>query len=112
MASAPAAFLVVGMLSIAGTPVSSRNTAAQGRRARLSAAFLVITLSSIGLPRRNGFIGEFLVLLGTFFTAALRGIRGHGRILSAGHMLWMVQRVYLRRGDQPEEREAVGPEPA
>jgi len=58
------------------------------------AVFLVVLLSSIGLPGTNGFVGEFLVLLGAF--------RAHpwwaawaasGVILSALYMLWMFQRV-------------------
>jgi NADH-quinone oxidoreductase subunit M len=56
--------------------------------------FLVVMLSSIGLPGTNGFVGEFLVLLGAFRTnfwwAALAAV---GVILSAVYMLWMFQRV-------------------
>jgi len=56
--------------------------------------FLVVMLSSIGLPGTNGFVGEFLVLLGAFrvnpLWAALAAI---GVILSACYMLWMFQRV-------------------
>src|SRR6185503_12024260 len=59
-----------------------------------ASVFLVVMLSSIGLPGTNGFIGEFLVLLGAFqaqrwwaFVAAL------GVILSAVYMLWMFTRV-------------------
>jgi NADH-quinone oxidoreductase subunit M len=56
--------------------------------------FLIITLSSIGLPGLNGFVGEFLVLLGTF--GVHRGyatVAALGVILSAVYMLWMYQRV-------------------
>jgi NADH-quinone oxidoreductase subunit M len=56
--------------------------------------FLVVMLSSIGLPGTNGFVGEFLVLLGAFRTnpwwAAFAAV---GVILSAVYMLWMFQRV-------------------
>jgi NADH-quinone oxidoreductase subunit M len=56
--------------------------------------FLVVTLSSIGLPGTNGFVGEFLVLLGAFLAnpwwAVLAAV---GVILSAVYMLWMFQRV-------------------
>jgi len=59
-----------------------------------ASVFLVVMLSSIGLPGTNGFVGEFLVLLGAFrrewWWAALAGL---GVILSAGYMLWMFQRV-------------------
>jgi NADH-quinone oxidoreductase subunit M len=59
-----------------------------------SAFFLIVTLSSIGLPGLNGFVGEFLVLLGTFGTNRLRAVlAATGVILSAVYMLWMYQRV-------------------
>jgi NADH-quinone oxidoreductase subunit M len=51
-------------------------------------------LSSIGLPGLNGFVGEFLVLLGTFGTNRQRAVlAATGVILSAVYMLWMYQRV-------------------
>jgi NADH-quinone oxidoreductase subunit M len=57
--------------------------------------FLLITLSSIGLPLMNGFIGEFLVLTGAFQAKAIYGILATtGVILSAGYMLWMYQRAF------------------
>jgi NADH-quinone oxidoreductase subunit M len=61
----------------------------------LSAAFLVTTLASIGLPTLNNFVGEFLVLQGTAianFTWAVWA--SLGVILSACYMLWMYQRVF------------------
>lgn len=64
-----------------------------------SAVFLVITLSSIALPLLNGFVGEFLVLVGTFTSPSLPHARlfastaAIGMILSAVYMLWMYQRV-------------------
>ena len=58
------------------------------------AVFLVVMLSSIGLPGTNGFIGEFLVLLGVFRAAPLWAVlAATGVILSAVYMLWMFQRV-------------------
>ena len=59
-----------------------------------STFFMLVTLSSIGLPMMNGFVGEFLVLLGSFkanFTFA--ALAATGIILSAVYMLWMYQRV-------------------
>ncbi|HZR29371.1 MAG TPA: NADH-quinone oxidoreductase subunit M [Terriglobales bacterium] len=57
--------------------------------------FLVITLSSIGLPLLNGFVGEFLVLNGAFQAKALFGVlAATGIIWSACYMLWMYQRVF------------------
>jgi NADH-quinone oxidoreductase subunit M len=55
---------------------------------------LIITLSSIGLPGTNGFIGEFTILLGAFQHKAVYAvIASLGIILGAGYMLWLYQRV-------------------
>jgi NADH-quinone oxidoreductase subunit M len=60
-----------------------------------SLMFLIITLSSIGLPLMNGFVGEFLILAGAFQAKAIYGILATtGVILSAGYMLWMYQRAF------------------
>ena len=60
--------------------------------------FLIVTLSSIGLPGLNGFVGEFLVLLGTFGVNHIRAaVAALGVILSAVYMLWMYQRVMWGR---------------
>jgi len=57
--------------------------------------FLLITLSSIGLPLMNGFVGEFLVLSGAFLDVPLWGVlAATGVIWSACYMLWMYQRVF------------------
>jgi NADH-quinone oxidoreductase subunit M len=56
--------------------------------------FLIVTLSSIGLPGLNGFVGEFLILLGAFQSNMVYGvIAALGVILAAVYMLWMFQRV-------------------
>ena len=64
-----------------------------------AALFLIITFSSIAVPGTNGFIGEFLVLLGTFKGPQLPlwipVMATTAVILSAGYMLWMVQRVFF-----------------
>ncbi|MFA4915196.1 MAG: NADH-quinone oxidoreductase subunit M [Syntrophales bacterium] len=60
----------------------------------LAIFFMIITLSSIALPGTNGFVGEFLILLGTFKRNMLYGILATtGVILGAVYMLWMFQRV-------------------
>jgi NADH-quinone oxidoreductase subunit M len=60
-----------------------------------STIFLIITLSSIGLPLLNGFVGEFLTLSGAFQTYMWSAILGvTGVIWSAGYMLWMYQRTF------------------
>ena len=62
--------------------------------------FLIATLASIGLPGLNGFVGEFLILVGSFNSAILDNIwftvfAATGVILAAVYMLWMYQRVML-----------------
>jgi NADH-quinone oxidoreductase subunit M len=57
--------------------------------------FLIITLSSVGLPLMNGFIGEFLILSGAFQAQAIYGVlAASGVIWSACYMLWMYQKVF------------------
>jgi NADH-quinone oxidoreductase subunit M len=56
--------------------------------------FMIVTLSSIGLPGLNGFVGEFLILLGAFKTNPVYAtIAATGVIFAACYMLWMFQRV-------------------
>jgi len=56
--------------------------------------FMIVTLSSIGLPGLNGFVGEFLILLGAFQTNKVYAvIAATGVIFAACYMLWMFQRV-------------------
>ncbi|OQX85301.1 Fe-S-binding domain-containing protein, partial [candidate division KSB1 bacterium 4484_87] len=73
-----------------------------------SFVFMIITLSSVALPGTNGFVGEFLILLGSFkaawahfvmtqgvFQIVLMVFATSGVILGAYYMLWMVQRVFF-----------------
>ena len=56
--------------------------------------FMITTLSSIGLPGLNGFVGEFLILLGAFKANTVFGVvAATGVVLAAVYMLWMFQRV-------------------
>jgi NADH-quinone oxidoreductase subunit M len=89
-------FLLVGMLSDRRhTRLIAEYGGLKQVMPRLTAVFLIITLASIGLPTLNGFIGEFLILLGTFASDwRLAAFAATGVILSAVYMLWMVQRVY------------------
>jgi NADH-quinone oxidoreductase subunit M len=60
-----------------------------------AATFTVVMLSSIGLPGLNGFVGEFLVLIGSFLTARWWVVVGAtGVILAALYLLWAYQRVF------------------
>jgi NADH-quinone oxidoreductase subunit M len=90
-------FLVVGMLSDRRhTRLISEFGGLKQVMPRLTAAFLVITLASIGMPALNGFVGEFLTMLGAFLWEPRFVVpAGLGVILSAVYMLWMFQRVYL-----------------
>src|SRR5215212_3454923 len=63
----------------------------------------VVALSSIGLPGLNGFIGEFLVLLGSFSAYPwATGIATTGVIFAAAYLLWALQRMIFNRLDKPE----------
>ncbi len=67
-----------------------------------AAVFLIMTMSSIGLPGLNGFIGEFMILMGTFPVSWLwTAIAATGIILGAGYMLWLYQRVMFGRLTNP-----------
>jgi len=58
--------------------------------------FMIVMLSSIGLPGLNGFIGEFLILIGAFKAKALWAVlAASGVVLGAIYMLWMYQRVFF-----------------
>ena len=64
----------------------------------LATFFMIVSLSSIGLPGLNGFIGEFLILLGSFQSRFLNSptyavLATSGVVLSAVYLLWMYQRV-------------------
>src|SRR5216117_738870 len=59
-----------------------------------SAVFLVVVLSSLGLPGLNGFVGEFLILIGAFQRSIwLAAVATSGIIFAAVYLLWMYQRV-------------------
>jgi len=64
-----------------------------------SAFFVIASLSSIGLPFLNGFVGEFLIMMGAWTSTIVRHawivtmLAGTGMIWAAVYMLWMLQRV-------------------
>ena len=63
---------------------------------RLAAFFLFVALASMGLPMLNGFVGEFLILLGTYqMHANWASWAALGVILSACYLLWAYQRVFF-----------------
>ncbi|MGZ6333614.1 MAG: NADH-quinone oxidoreductase subunit M [Bdellovibrionota bacterium] len=71
-------------------------------------AFMIVTLSSIALPGTNGFIGEFLILLGSWkVNPGLTAISTTGVIFGAVYMLWMFQRVMFGPIKNPENEKLV-----
>jgi NADH-quinone oxidoreductase subunit M len=80
-----------------------------------AALFMIVTLSSIGLPGLNGFIGEFTILVGAFKALWMKSVvinKGistlmvllatSGIVLGAAYMLWMFQRVMFGKLENPE----------
>jgi NADH-quinone oxidoreductase subunit M len=104
--STGALFLIVG---IAYERRHTREISAYGGLSAVmpvfAAVFMIMTLSSIGLPALNGFIGELLVLQGVFVVsktwAAMAII---GIILGAAYMLWLYQRTMFGGLDNPANR--------
>jgi len=107
--STGALFLLVGVLA---ERRHTRLISEYGGIARevpvLAAVFLIISLSSVGLPGLNGFVGEFLILIGTFTSTSfdvtslgpgagrwLALIGASGVILAAVYLLWMIRRVFF-----------------
>jgi NADH-quinone oxidoreductase subunit M len=99
--STGALFLLVGMLY---ERRHTRLISEYGGIARqvpwIATAFVVVTLSSIGLPGTNGFVGEFLILAGTWLgrmpgTQVLAAVAATGVVLGAVYMLWLVERVFF-----------------
>src|SRR5262249_27022436 len=82
-----------------------------------SAILLVVTFSSIGLPGLNGFVGEFLILVGAFQWSRPAAVLGTtGIVFAAVDLLWSDQRGVVRArariaGSPPEARGRWGPWP-
>ena len=78
--------------------------------------FVITTMSSIGLPFLNGFVGEFLIMLGMWKSSILPALpdinwnyiatmfAGTGVIFAAVYMLWMVQRVFFGQTTNPKNK--------
>jgi NADH-quinone oxidoreductase subunit M len=63
----------------------------------------IVSLSSIGVPGTNGFVGEFLVLIGSFRTQpVLSVISATAVIFAAAYLLWAIQRILFNPLDKPE----------
>ncbi len=77
-----------------------------------AAFFMIVMLSSAGLPGLNGFIGEFLILLGAFKSQFLGNhvyaiLGATGVIFAAVYLLWSYQRVFFGKLENPENRKLL-----
>ena len=76
-----------------------------------AALFVIVTMSSVGVPGTNGFVGEFMVIMGTFVSQTLSGqarlqagLASTGVILAAVYMLSVVQRVFFGPLSNPKNK--------
>ncbi len=95
--STGALFMLVGVIY---ERTHSRKIADYGGLAKAlpiyAICFLIVTFSSIAVPMTNGFVGEFLILFGTWQAAPVyAGFAVLGVILGAAYMLWMVKKVFF-----------------
>jgi NADH-quinone oxidoreductase subunit M len=99
-------FMMVGILSDRRhTRLISEYGGLKAVTPQLVRVFLIITLASIALPLTNGFVGEFLILIGAFkWSPTFAAVAATGVILSAVYMLWMFQRVNYGRITNEENR--------
>jgi len=71
-----------------------------------------VMLSSVGLPGLNGFVGEFLILLGAFKSQYLANylyaiLAATGVIFAAVYLLWSYQRVFFGKLENPENQKLI-----
>ncbi|ACG71684.1 proton-translocating NADH-quinone oxidoreductase, chain M [Anaeromyxobacter sp. K] len=106
--STGALFLLVGMLyERRHTRLISEYGGIAKRVPVIAAAFVIVTLSSIGLPGTNGFVGEFLILSGTWLSrlggsAVFATVAALGVILGAVYMLLLVEKVFFGPNQNPQ----------
>ncbi|HWP30904.1 MAG TPA: NADH-quinone oxidoreductase subunit M [Fimbriimonadales bacterium] len=112
--STGALFLLVGMIyERRHTRLFSEYGGLKRQMPMFATLFLIIMLSSVGLPSMNGFIGEFLCLLGAF-EAGMEGTVGismvipvlaaGGVVLAAVYLLWMFQKAFYGKCENAENR--------
>ena len=104
--STGALFLLVGMIyERRSTRKISELKGIQQVAPIFAAGFMLVMLSSIGVPGLNGFVGEFLILIGSFLTARWwTVVAATGVILAAVYLLWAVQRAFT---GEPDEKNAA-----
>ncbi len=108
--SASILFLLVGYLAQRrGSTMFSDFGGLKAQTPILAAIFLLGMLSSVGLPGTNGFVGEFLVLLGSFqaayadqFSIGVVVLAAFGVVLTAVYLLYMFQRIFYGKITNPE----------
>ena len=100
--STGALFLMVGMIyERRHTREISKLKGLQKAAPVFAAAFMVVMLSSIGVPGLNGFVGEFMILIGSFGTARWWvAVAATGVIFAALYLLWAYQRVFHGEPDE------------
>jgi NADH-quinone oxidoreductase subunit M len=105
--STGALFLLVGMLYERTHTRDLGRLGGLGRQTPVLAGFfLIVALSSLALPGLNGFVGEFLILVGTFTVhVGFAVVAAAGVILSAIYLLWAYQR--MMHGPLPEQHAAL-----
>jgi NADH-quinone oxidoreductase subunit M len=108
--STGALFLLVGMLyERRHTRLISEYGGLAKQVPLIATAFVIVTLSSVGLPGTNGFVGEFLILSGTFLSRLANStvfatVASLGVILGAVYMLSLVEKVFFGGLHNPENR--------
>ena len=108
--STGALFLLVGMLYDRRHTRMIRDFGGLARSMPVYATFfMIVMLSSVGLPGLNGFVGEFLILLGAFRSPALGShwfaiLGASGVIFAAVYLLWSYQRIFFGALDKEENK--------
>jgi NADH-quinone oxidoreductase subunit M len=101
--STGALFLVVGVLyERRHTRLIADFGGLASRMPVYAAVFLVMAMSSVGLPGLNGFVGEFMILMGVFPVSWIwTAVAATGIVLGAAYMLWLYQRVMFGKLENP-----------
>jgi len=109
--STGALFLLIGLIyERRHTRLFSEYGGLKAQMPIYAAIFLIVMLSSVGLPGTNGFVGEFLALLGTFQAGFMGShnltiwygvVAGLGVILAAIYLLWMFQKMFYGENKNP-----------
>ncbi|MBW1686533.1 MAG: NADH-quinone oxidoreductase subunit M [Deltaproteobacteria bacterium] len=107
--STGALFILVGMLYERRHTRMIEDFGGVARPMPVYAAFFgIVTMSSVGLPGLNGFVGEFLILLGTYLTHPIAAVvAASGVVLAAAYMLWMYRRVMFGPIENAENRSLI-----